>query len=221
MSLHETRPPLASTARRPGRPRGANADGRRQEIIDAATIVFGRDGYRGASMSSIARAAGISPTGLVHHFPDIESLLLAVLTERNKKDLTAIGALLDTLKERQTHRGWAYVDLLVDLMRHNERQPQLVRLFTTIAGEAADPSHPAAEWLRGHHDGFFQNIRWALEEAEAMGDLAEGAPIEEIARISASVMDGLQIQWLVRHREFSMADSFAAYVEMLKARWKV
>lgn len=170
-------------------------------------------------MSGIARAAGISPTGLVHHFPDIETLLLAVLTERNRKDLTAVGALMEDLRSNGTHRGWAYLDLLVDLVRHNERQPELVRLFTTIAGEAVEPGHPAADWLINHHEQFFETVRWALEEADRAGELRADAPVEKIVRSTAAVMDGLQIQWLVTGQSFSMAESFAAYADMLRHRW--
>ena len=64
-----------------------------------------------------------------------------------------------------------------------------------------------------------ETVRWALEEADRAGELRADAPVEEIVRSTAAIMDGLQIQWLVTGQSFSMAESFAAYADMLRHRW--
>jgi AcrR family transcriptional regulator len=60
-------------------PRTTNARGSRsvQRILDAAARLFGRDGYDGASMISVARAAGVSKGLLHYHFRSKEHLLIA------------------------------------------------------------------------------------------------------------------------------------------------
>jgi AcrR family transcriptional regulator len=54
-------------------PRGARSV---QRILDAAARLFGREGYRGATMQGVARAAGVSKGLLHYHFQSKEHLLI-------------------------------------------------------------------------------------------------------------------------------------------------
>lgn len=47
-----------------------------QRILDAAARMFGREGFRGASMNAVARAAGVSKGLLHYHFQSKEHLLI-------------------------------------------------------------------------------------------------------------------------------------------------
>jgi AcrR family transcriptional regulator len=47
-----------------------------QRILDAAARLFGKEGYRGASMDAVARAAGVSKGLLHYHFQSKEHLLI-------------------------------------------------------------------------------------------------------------------------------------------------
>ncbi|MBW2253669.1 MAG: TetR/AcrR family transcriptional regulator [Deltaproteobacteria bacterium] len=47
-----------------------------QRILDAARRLFGREGYQGASMTEVARAAGVSKGLLHYHFRSKEHLLI-------------------------------------------------------------------------------------------------------------------------------------------------
>ncbi|MFH7416982.1 TetR/AcrR family transcriptional regulator, partial [Pseudomonas syringae group genomosp. 7] len=57
---------------------------RKAEIIQAAMTDFARDGYAGASLTNIAKVAGLSQVGLLHHFPSKQVLLQSVLEHRDK-----------------------------------------------------------------------------------------------------------------------------------------
>jgi AcrR family transcriptional regulator len=110
-----------------GRPRGADSVSRREEILATAATLFSAEGFRGLSMSTIARTCGISPTGLAHYFPTKELLLQAVMERRDELDEARIS------KPGQARaRGWAYLESMVDLVRHNQNQPGIVSLFTTV-----------------------------------------------------------------------------------------
>lgn len=52
---------------------------RRAQIVEIATAHFSRDGIAGASVSAIAREAGVTRALVYHYFPGKESLLEAVL----------------------------------------------------------------------------------------------------------------------------------------------
>ena len=206
--------PADTTASRPsGRPRGADTAARREDILAVATELFSVDGYRGTSMSRVAKAAGISHTGLVHHFPTKDELLGAVMDRRDE---------LDTARAFSTAgarpRGWAYLDALVQLVRNNEERPGMVRLFTTVSGEAVDPEHPANAWLCRHHEATVAQLRTAFEEAAAAGELAPDAPVDTLCRLVIATMDGLQTQWLTGTAA-GMADDLACLVDALRHRW--
>src|SRR6478735_4817307 len=67
-------------------------EARRAEIIEVAHAVISDEGYRALSLRELARRCGMSAPGLMHYFPDMRSLLDAVLAHRDEVDLAAITA---------------------------------------------------------------------------------------------------------------------------------
>ena len=47
---------------------------RRRHILDAATVVFSREGYATANLEEIAQVAGVAPTAIYYHFGGKEEL---------------------------------------------------------------------------------------------------------------------------------------------------
>ncbi|MGJ4843033.1 MULTISPECIES: TetR/AcrR family transcriptional regulator [unclassified Leifsonia] len=73
------------------------AEERREQILAAASLVFGERGYVGATTDQIAKAAGISQPYVVRMFGSKENLFVEVLSR-------ALGKLLVTFEE--TIAGW-------------------------------------------------------------------------------------------------------------------
>ena len=67
-------------------PRAARGVVARDRVVQAALQAYATNGYSGSSLSGIAAAAGPTTAGLLHHFPDKEELLVAVLQERDRLD---------------------------------------------------------------------------------------------------------------------------------------
>src|SRR5690606_4820124 len=65
---------MAASSRTPVR-----REGTRAALIDAATRVFGRDGFHAASTKAIAREAGANPALISYHFGGKEGLYVAVV----------------------------------------------------------------------------------------------------------------------------------------------
>jgi AcrR family transcriptional regulator len=59
----------------------ADAAETRRAILDAARRRFGEDGYAATTTAAIATDAGVSQSGLFHHFPDKRHLFAEVLRE--------------------------------------------------------------------------------------------------------------------------------------------
>src|SRR5687768_23491 len=69
--------------RKPGRPRaGSRRVDARERLLKAASKVFARHGYRGASVDQVLRAARLSKGTFYWHFASKEDLFLALLDDR-------------------------------------------------------------------------------------------------------------------------------------------
>jgi AcrR family transcriptional regulator len=67
--------------RRPGRPPKEHAADTRALLLDAALDAFARQGYAGTSVRAIARAAGLSDSGLYAHFRSKQDLYQTLMRE--------------------------------------------------------------------------------------------------------------------------------------------
>lgn len=188
---------------------GGYASGRlrREQIITAATELFARVGYRHATILELAEAAGISRTGLLHHFGSKEMLLSAVLERRDAEDAARFtGAESDGT-------GLGALATLVELARHNAARPHLVALFAVLSAEASDPDHPAHAYFVNRYRGTVADVATSLTRAKASGLLAPGVDPAGQARTLVALMDGLQVQWLLSPAEVDMAGTLRAQLE--------
>jgi TetR/AcrR family transcriptional regulator len=60
------------------RPRAANYDDQREQILARAAELFARQGYSGTTMNQVAAACGVTKPTLYHYFTDKQSLLLHI-----------------------------------------------------------------------------------------------------------------------------------------------
>ena len=66
-----------------------------QVIIDKSIPLFARSGYAGVSMRDIAKSVGISGAALYHHYPDKQSLYVAVMGHAFSDKASGIQSALD------------------------------------------------------------------------------------------------------------------------------
>ena len=181
----------------------------REAALRAAIDLIAEHGYAATSMAQVAEAAGISPSGLAHHFPSKDALLGAVLDHRDATDNVPVSEDAGT---------WAVFDGLVELARINAGRRQLVALYTTVIGEAVTPDHPAHDWMLRHFEVSLALLEDAVREGQRTGEIAADAPARHIARTTISLMGGLQVQWLL-DPSVDMPAELGRYVEELRRRW--
>lgn len=83
---------------RAGRPKKSELDQRRAHILAVATRLFIENGFAGATIEAIARAAGVGARTLYHHYGDKEGLFRAIVKARTDEtsasgELSMLGAL--------------------------------------------------------------------------------------------------------------------------------
>src|SRR6185437_9906911 len=75
-----------------------NAHATRQQIIQAADVLFYGEGIRSASMDAIAAKAGVTKRTLYYHFPSKDDLIAAYLAARDDPTFARQAAWLDETK---------------------------------------------------------------------------------------------------------------------------
>jgi AcrR family transcriptional regulator len=164
--------------------------GTRARILAAAYSVFSERGYHAATIDAIARAAGLTRAGLLHHFAGKQELLLALLDARDEE----LGMLRteDGSDESATLRMLNIGSTLRAILAQRE----LVALAHALSAEATDAEHPAHAWLTARYD----RLRTSLVEAFAVSfESGELVPREDpalLAALSLAATEGLEAQWL-------------------------
>ncbi|MGO7983497.1 TetR/AcrR family transcriptional regulator, partial [Rhizobium johnstonii] len=109
---------------------------------------FNETGFYGATMAEIARRAGISHTGLLHHFARKEDLLTALLQlqdERSERYLREHADLAPDADPAAVLHG-----MVITLVERG-RDEGLVEMGATLSAEATSPKHPAHDHFAGRY----------------------------------------------------------------------
>ena len=173
---------------RPGR--------RRQRLVAAGLAVFAASGFHGGSVRDIARRAGLSQAGLLHHFPSKEHLLRAVLAWRDEIARSQLG--------EPAPDGLDLIRRLATLPAVT-RTRQFVQLQVITSAEGTAAGHPVHGYVRQHQAAALDMVRRALEDAAARGELRPGVDCAVTARMLVALIDGLQVQWLLHPDQADIA----------------
>jgi len=183
---------------------------RKEQVIQAAIRFFGQNGYHGARLADIAKAAGVSEPGLLHHYPSKVRLLMDVLAERDRID----GERFDPSRRAEAGGLLASLQALVD---YNRTVPGLVQLFTVLVAESIDEQHPGHAFFMQRYRKVRQESLDALRKAQQQGEIRDDISTEDLVVLIYAMMDGLQIQWLYAPDEVDLAQSFTQFCRLLQA----
>ncbi|WP_427118142.1 TetR/AcrR family transcriptional regulator [Pseudarthrobacter scleromae] len=161
----------------------------RARAIEAAIDLFGTAGYNGATLTEVADRVGMSLTGLQHHFPDKDSLLAAVLEERDRRAAGRVpaGSGIDALEG------------LLGMLRESEKNPGLMELQCVLSAEATSVDHPAHDYFQRRYSTLRHQAVAGFEEMASRGDLVSDIDPHQLAAMVIALVDGLQLQWLLDH----------------------
>ncbi|MBV8194136.1 MAG: TetR/AcrR family transcriptional regulator [Candidatus Dormibacteraeota bacterium] len=174
---------------RPGRKRrNLPTEAWRERILQAARVVFGDEGYDGASMEDIAALAGLSRAALYRMFPGRRDLCNAVITDDAQRlagQLLLEFATLPTAREKVR----ALVSVFFRFVEeHHERN----RVFSNSA-TGADPA--VAEALRVVRAALAGTLAQAFAGAEAATSDGE-RDLSLIANGIIALAEGAAVSWM-------------------------
>ncbi|MEF2979013.1 TetR/AcrR family transcriptional regulator [Subtercola sp. YIM 133946] len=162
---------------------------RRAQILDAATEAFIAQGYNATSLRDVAGRAGLSHTGLLHHYPDKAALLEAVLDDRLEGVSTTVP--LDAAD------GETFLRALLELAARDVQNPATIRLVSVLGAEAVNPGHPAHGYFVAWYALVRQHLTRALDDLDRRGLYRAAIPTSVAALHLLTMRDGLNLQWLL------------------------
>ncbi len=112
-----------------------------ERILTAGLTVFGRDGFDGATMRSIAMAAGVSRPTLYARFKNKEDLFRAMTQHVFDTALSNVGDAIDDggdIADVLCRVLECYYGALYDLVLNLERSAELVATQARLAGDVVE-----------------------------------------------------------------------------------
>ncbi len=181
----------------------AKGEDRRQRILGVAERLLARNGWRNTSLAQIAKEAGVTPAGLLHHFESKEQLLNAVLDARDADDAS--------------HADYRSGDLITELIRVPERfdrAPELVGTFTVLLVENIAPDAPLHDRLHERYRGAIDILVQIIERGQQSGRYRTDLDAADKAVEILAFINGMETLWLL-DPSIRLAEVFKGYAESL------
>lgn len=177
----------------------------RSRLIEAALVVLGQRGYRGATTRDIAAQAGLSEMTLFRHFPTKQELAEAALAEATAPFRAGTGQLTDDLHADLVRLAAGYVAFI-------DRWPALVdrvlpeladdEEFGSGAGELLGRNAARVLALVAHHReaGRLAGGSDADTARGFLGPLLARASLRRVLPVEPLDVDGYVTRFLDGHR---------------------
>jgi AcrR family transcriptional regulator len=176
----------------------------RTSLLDAATRVFARRGYHGASLEEVAAEAGLSKGAVYYNFANKEALFLAILDQHLESRLAMIEDVRSTADPAASLREAAR---RIAASFREDRDWCL--LFLEFCAQAArDPA------IRRRFTARMDRVRAAVREAIAR-DAPTDAPAVQLADAIDAVINGVAMHAMLRPREDAEGQLAAAFELLL------
>lgn len=147
MSMEPQGAPSASSGRSPN-----------DRIVEAALTLIAEKGLGGITMSAIAEAASVARQTLYNHFPDVESIVAAAISQHNRQSIALLEASLRVVDRPE--------DKLEQLVRH---VVSIGAHANHVTGFQHGLSADTRATLDGYDEMVIQRIREVLEQGQTSG----------------------------------------------------
>jgi AcrR family transcriptional regulator len=175
---------------------------RKRLILDVAQRLLARHGWRNTTLSQIAKEAGVSSAGLLHHFESKAQLLHAVLEMRDADD-----------ESHSTRTG----DLLDDIIRvaeRFERSPELIGTFAVLQIENLEPDAPLHDRLVARHRAAIKTVAAGIRRGQRDGRYRTDLDPDLRAVEIVAFLNGMETSWLL-DRTIPLTSVFREYTNSL------
>lgn len=190
-------------------PKKLDGDARREQILAAATAVFARKGFDGASMDDIVQASGLSKGGLYWHFDSKGAIIEAILSQFFDRELTGLHKLA-ALNLPAAERLRLLGDAVAADMSGMAELSSLSLDFYALAARRSETRHFISDYFRRYR----VLLATILQEGIEVGDFV---PIEAETAATALIaqFEGIALLWAVDPELIDLAQQSRTAVHLL------
>jgi AcrR family transcriptional regulator len=170
---------------------------RRRQLLDALIDAFADGGIGDRSLRDVAEVVGTSHRMLLHHFGSRDELLLAIVDEVERRQMTV-------LPDAATQPADAMATMWADVRRPELRRFE--RLFFECYARGAQGERPFARMLPGAVES------WLSEGGAKTGHSADPA----FVRLGLAVTRGLLLDLVATDDDEGVDAAAQAFVELLR-----
>ncbi|MBS9375148.1 TetR/AcrR family transcriptional regulator [Rhodococcus sp. B50] len=181
----------------------ARGEDRRELILSVAQRFLARNGWRSTSLAQIAREAGLTPAGLLHHFESKDQLLHAVLDARDNDD------------DARVDRTGDLVDQLRKLPKRFEESPELVGMYAVLLIENLEPDAPLHDRLLGRYQAALDAVEAGIRRGQHAGRYRTDVDPAVKAVEIVAFLNGMETSWLL-DRSLPLTAIFEDFIQSLE-----
>ncbi len=174
-------------------------------LIEAAMDLFADYGYRGTSLSRIARAAGVTKGALYWHFEDKEDFFVKV-AERVLDDWANVFEARTPAHTAARFRQ-EFLETFTMMAKLNKQQPWVSRLLLIVSLESHKIGRRVLRMIRKQNLRGFGYYRRLIERGQALGALNPELDVESAATEIYATYLGLATLWYLHGDAFDLARS--------------
>ena len=187
----------------------------RQDLLDAALLVFSRQGYQAARLADVAQEAGVTRGAIYHHFGSKAELYNTLMDEASSQESGAVQAAIaegGSLAEIMTRILTNSLALLED----DRRLRQIFELSLYKAGD--DPELAEGQRKRIEQtESLVSGTAGIMAQGIAEGQLRAGLDPATVARAFIAYQNGVATLWLANRQAFSLKEQAADFTDIFMA----
>ena len=180
----------------------AKGEDRRQRILGVAQRLLTRHGWRNTSLAHIAKEAGVSPAGLLHHFESKEQLLHTVLDVRDADD------------DAHADRAGDLITEIEQVADRFHRSPELVGTFTVLLVENILPDAPLHDRLLGRYRSAVDIVAEIIRREQRARNYRTDMDATVKATEIIAFINGMETTWLL-DPSIPITEVFKEYAQAL------
>lgn len=172
-------------------PRKVDSEARKQQILEAATAVFARKGFDGASMDDIVKESGLSKGGLYWHFKSKDDIISAILQQFFEQEVVESEAVLAVQGNASERLHLLMQQLVDDLVQMGTLLPLSMEFYAVAARQ-----ENVRSFLSDYYERYRRLLETLIQQGIDAGEFAE-VPITATAVTVMAQFEGLILLWTI------------------------
>jgi AcrR family transcriptional regulator len=181
------------------------------DIVAAATELFGTHGYRGTTIAAIAHEVGLTDAGVLHHFSTKTAIVEAALERGLQQQLQQMQDLLSPGGLEAIRRMAEWGDVV-------ERNPEFTRLQIVMSAEGLGEHSPFHEYQARRYTNLHDLVAGLIRQGVERGEIRADVDADWEASAVVAYLDGVRLQWFYSGRRLPLADAVRRYFDLFVER---